>query len=154
MIYIPLKVERNYIRIDSLQNMIIEEKHSDAIPFYDRLRDYLVTDEVKNLFLIRHAETEYNMESRIGGDSGLTAKRKGAGQSLGPVFREKKYFLHFYQQQAKDNNTAEAIARKQDNCRIIALKEFDEINAGVCENMTYDEIEKKMPQVFHEREVR
>jgi len=50
MIYTPLKVERNYIRIDSLQNMIIEEKHNDVIPFYDRLRDYLVTDEVKNLF--------------------------------------------------------------------------------------------------------
>jgi len=75
MIYIPLKVERNYIRIDSLTNMIIEEKHSDAIPFYDRLRDYLVTDEVKNLFLIRHTETEYNIESRIGGDSPLNKKK-------------------------------------------------------------------------------
>jgi len=81
MIYTPLKVERNYIRIDSLQNMIIEEKHSDVIPFYDRLRDYLVTDEVRNLFLIRHTETEYNIANRIGGDSPLTKKGNGSGYS-------------------------------------------------------------------------
>ncbi|MRR17726.1 MAG: histidine phosphatase family protein, partial [Deltaproteobacteria bacterium] len=52
----------------------------------------------------------------------------------------------------RTKRTAEAIARLQDDCRIIALGEFDEINAGVCEGMTYAEIEQKMPQVFRSRE--
>lgn len=39
----------------------------------------------------------------------------------------------------------------QDNCRIFPLKEFDEINAGICERMTYEEIEKKLPQIFKKR---
>ena len=90
IIYTPLKIERNYIRIDSLQNMIIEEKHSDVIPFYERLRDYLVTDEVKNLFLIRHTETEYNVANRIGGDSPLTEKGKEQATALGQFFKKKK----------------------------------------------------------------
>src|SRR5664280_464144 len=151
MIYIPLKVERNYIRIDSLQNMIIEEKHSDAIPFYDRLRDYLVTDEVKNLFLIRHTETEYNLVNRIGGDSLLTEKGKVQAIALGLFFKKKKLSYIFTSKKMRTIDTAKVICEMQDNCRIIPLKEFDEIKAGICERMTYGEIEKNMPHVFKKR---
>ena len=152
MIYSPLKVERNYVRLDSLQNRIMEEKHTDSISLYARLRDYLVTDEVKNLFLIRHTQTEYNMENRIGGDPGLTAKGKEQAEALGHFFAGKKISYIFTSSKLRTKRTAEAIARTQDECRIIALKEFDEINAGVCEGMTYTEIEKKMPQIFRARE--
>jgi len=151
MIYIPLKVERNYIRIDSLQNMIIEEKHSDAIPFYERLRDYLVTDEVKNLFLIRHTETEYNIINRIGGDSPLTKKGKEQATALGLFFKKKKISYIFTSKKQRTIDTAKAICEIQNDCRIISLTEFDEINAGICERMTYGDIEKKMPHVFKKR---
>jgi len=151
MIYTPLKTERNYIRIDSLQNMIIGEKHSDAIPFYDRLRDYLVTDEVKNLFLIRHTQTEYNVENRIGGDPSLTPKGHRQAIALGQFFKKKKLSYIFTSRKQRTINTAQAIASFQSDCRIIPLKEFDEINAGICEKMTYENIEKKMPHIFKKR---
>jgi broad specificity phosphatase PhoE/predicted kinase len=151
MIYAPLKTERNYIRIDSLQNMIIGEKHSDAIPFYDRLRDYLVTDEVKNLFLIRHTQTEYNVENRIGGDPSLTPKGHRQAIALGQFFKKKKLSYIFTSRKQRTINTAQAIASFQSDCRIIPLKEFDEINAGICEKMTYENIEKKMPHIFKKR---
>ncbi|KQC09991.1 MAG: 6-phosphofructokinase [Smithella sp. SDB] len=151
MIYKPLKVERNYIRIDSLQNMIIEEKHSDAIPFYDRLRDYLVTDEVKNLFLIRHTESEYNIVNRIGGDPPLTENGKVQATSLGRFVRKKKISFIFTSTKQRTIDTAKIICEMQDDCRIISLQEFDEINAGICERMTYDEIEENMPHVFKRR---
>ncbi|MCX5849342.1 MAG: 6-phosphofructo-2-kinase/fructose-2,6-bisphosphatase [Deltaproteobacteria bacterium] len=151
MIYTPLKVERNYIRIDSLQNMIIDEKHSDAIPFYERLRDYLVTDEVKNLFLIRHTETEYNVANRIGGDPPLTNKGQTQAAALGRFFKGKKISYIFTSKKIRTVDTAKAICETQDDCRIISLKEFDEIDAGICERMTYEEIEKKMPHVFKKR---
>jgi broad specificity phosphatase PhoE/predicted kinase len=151
MIYTPLKAERNYIRIDSLQNMIVEEKHSDTIPFYDRLRDYLVTDEVRNLFLIRHTETEYNVANRIGGDSPLTKKGKEQAAALGLFFKKKKISYIFTSKKQRTIDTAKAICEMQGDCRIISLKEFDEINAGICEKMTYENIEKKMPHVFKKR---
>jgi broad specificity phosphatase PhoE/predicted kinase len=151
MIYTPLKTERNYLRIDSLQNMIIEEKHSDVIPFYERLRDYLVTDEVKNLFLIRHTETEYNIENRIGGDPPLTMKGRKQSLALGRFFKKKKISYIFTSSKQRTINTARVIASMQNDCRIIPLKEFDEINAGICEKMTYEDIEKKMPHVFKKR---
>lgn len=152
MIYAPLKAERNFVRLDSLQNKILQEKHMDAISLYARLRDYLVMDEVKNLFLIRHAQTQYNTQDRIGGDSGLTEKGKLQAEALGQFFARKKIAYIFTSCKLRTRKTAEAIAQKQANCRIIALKEFDEINAGVCEGMTYAEIEQHMPQVFRQRE--
>ncbi|MBN1364908.1 MAG: histidine phosphatase family protein [Syntrophaceae bacterium] len=151
MIYTPLKVERNYIRIDSLQNMIIEEKHSDVIPFYETLRDYLVTDEVKNLFLIRHTESEYNLENRIGGDSPLTAKGHKQALALGQFFKKKKISYIFTSRKIRTMDTARTICKRQDDCRIVSLKEFDEINAGICEKMTYEQIEKNMPHIFKKR---
>jgi broad specificity phosphatase PhoE/predicted kinase len=151
MIYTPLKSERNYLRIDSLQNMIIEEKHSDVIPFYERLRDYLVTDEVKTLFLIRHTETEYNVANRIGGDSKLTKKGKEQAAALGEFFKRKKISYIFTSGRVRTIDTARAISTVQDDCRIISLKEFDEIDAGICEKMTYEDIEKKLPHVFQKR---
>ena len=151
MIYTPLKVERNYIRINSLQNMIIEEKRSDVIPFYERLRDYLVTDEVKNLFLIRHTETEYNVEGRIGGDPALTLRGREQATALGRFFKKKKITYIFTSSKQRTINTAKAIASMQPDCRIIPLQEFDEIKAGICEKMTYEDIEQKLPHVFKKR---
>jgi broad specificity phosphatase PhoE/predicted kinase len=152
MIYTPLQVERNYVRLESLQNKIIEEKHTDAIPLYARLRDYLVTDEVKNLFLIRHAQTEYNVEDRIGGDPGLTQKGREQAEALGHFFARRKISYIFTSSKIRTKRTAEAIASMQKKCLIIALKEFDEINAGICEGMTYSEIEHRMPDIFRKRE--
>jgi broad specificity phosphatase PhoE len=150
-IYSPLKTERNFIRIDSLHNLIVEEKHSDVIPFYERLRDDLVTDEVRNLFLIRHTETEDNRAGRIGGDSRLTKKGRAQAEALGEFFKKKKISYIFTSGKIRTIDTAKTICAKQDDCRIISLKEFDEINAGVCENMTYEEIERTMPHVFKKR---
>jgi broad specificity phosphatase PhoE/predicted kinase len=152
MIYTPLAVERNFVRLDSLQNRIIEERHTDVIGIYARLRDYLVTDEVKNLYLIRHAQTTYNLEDRIGGDPTLTEKGKEQAEALGQFFAKKKISYIFTSSKRRTRRTAEAIAARQDTCRIISLKELDEINAGICEGMTYSEIEQHMPHVFRQRE--
>ena len=48
--------------------------------------------------------------------------------------------------------TAQLIAEEQKDCTIIPIKEFDEINAGICEGMTYKSIEKQMPQISQGRE--
>ncbi|MDI6743580.1 MAG: 6-phosphofructo-2-kinase domain-containing protein, partial [Smithella sp.] len=105
-IYSPLKTERNFIRIDSLHNLIVEEKHSDVIPFYERLRDDLVTDEVRNLFLIRHTETEDNRASRIGGDSRLTKKGRAQADALGEFFKKKKISYIFTSGKIRTIDTA------------------------------------------------
>ncbi len=152
MIYAPLKEERNYIRMDSLQHTIMEEKHIDSIPLYLWVRDFLVTDMVKNLFLIRHTETEYNVIDCIGGDPSLTERGLSQAQALGRFFSRRKISYIFTSTKQRTIQTATPIAEMQASCNIIPIKELNEIDAGVCEGMTYREIERKMPDVFHGRE--
>lgn len=152
MIYAPMTNERNYICMDSLNHRIIEERHSDSIPLYLWVRDFLVTDVVKNLFLIRHTETEYNMVDRIGGDPSLTAVGVSQAQALGRFFSRRKISHIFTSSTLRTIQTARFIAERQTDCNIFPLKEFNEINGGVCEGMTYRDIEESMPEVFKRRE--
>jgi broad specificity phosphatase PhoE/predicted kinase len=152
MIYVPPKVERNYIRIDSLYNRILDEKLIDSIPLYSRIRDFLVTDVVKNLFLIRHTETYFNVQDRIGGDPSLTPLGMEQALVLGRFFKKRKITYIFTSKKLRTFQTAEPIANLQRECTIIPLKEFDEIDGGICECMTYQEIREKMPEVYYARE--
>ena len=47
--------------------------------------------------------------------------------------------------------TAEPICRLQKDCTVIPLQEFNEINSGDCECMSYAEIRQNMPQVYRNR---
>ncbi|MDD5758484.1 MAG: 6-phosphofructo-2-kinase domain-containing protein, partial [Desulfobulbaceae bacterium] len=85
-IYEPLQEERNRIVVDSFAGRILQEQIADLVPYYDRIRDLLTTRTVKNLFLVRHGETHYNLEDRIGGDSELTEKGARQAQSLADYF--------------------------------------------------------------------
>ncbi len=150
-IYSPVKIERNFLRLNSLYNKIAEEEISDEIPYYDLIRDLLVADTVKNLFLIRHGETLFNLQNRIGGNSGLTEKGRAQAAALAQYFSAKRIPVIFTSQKKRTIQTAVPIMRQQQNCAIIPLKEFNEINSGICECMSYQEIRDRMPQVYSAR---
>ncbi len=152
IIYAPLTSERNYIRMESLKHKIIEEKHIDSIPLYLWVRDFLVTDVVKNLYLIRHTETEYNVDDRIGGDPSLTPKGVSQAQALGRFFSRRNITHIFTSSTLRTIQTAQFIAQGQTDCTIFPLREFNEINGGVCEGMTYRDIKESMLEVFQRRE--
>jgi len=149
--YAPLKKEKYFIRLDSLNNQIIQEEVADDLPFLDRIRDFLVTDIVKNLYLIRHGETYFNLENRIGGDSELTAKGKEQAGSLASYFKRMKIPMIFTSQKKRTIQTADPICRAQRECTIIPLAEFNEINSGICECMSYEEIKEQLPDVYYTR---
>jgi broad specificity phosphatase PhoE/predicted kinase len=150
-IYSPLLDETNFVKLDSLNNKILHEEVSGSIPYYDRIRDSIVTDTVKNLYLIRHGETYFNLENRIGGDSSLTEKGRQQAQALAGYFATKKIPVIFTSSKKRTMETAEPIRALQNNCTIIPLAEFDEIDGGICEGMSYDEIRQRMPNIYHER---
>ncbi len=150
-IYAPTRGERNYIRVDSLHNRIIEENVEDQIPRYSRIRDFLVTDMVKNLYLLRHGQTYFNVEDRIGGDSLLTPKGQAQADSLARFFAKKRIANIFTSQKLRTIQTADPIRQSQQDCTIVSLGEFNEIHSGICEDMTYQEIQAKMPEVYTSR---
>jgi broad specificity phosphatase PhoE/predicted kinase len=150
-IYSPLTDETNFVKLDSLNNKILHEDVSGTIPYYDRIRDSVVTDTVKNLYLIRHGETFFNLENRIGGDSSLTEKGRQQAQALARYFAAKKIPVIFTSSKKRTIETAEPIRAGQLNSTIIPLAEFDEIDGGICEGMSYDEIRQRMPDIYQQR---
>ena len=150
-IYTPLRDEANYVKLDSLNNQILEEEITIDIPLYERIRDFLVTDIVKNLFLIRHGETYFNLENRIGGDSGLTENGTAQARKLAAYFRKTRIPVIFTSGKKRAIQTAAPVKEIQEDCTIIPLAEFDEIDSGVCECMSYEEIREKRPDVYHTR---
>ncbi|MGC9325794.1 MAG: bifunctional nucleoside/nucleotide kinase/histidine phosphatase family protein [Desulfomonilia bacterium] len=147
----PLDVERNFVIMDSLQNKVLQEKLQDQLPLYSRIRDCLVTDVVKSLFLIRHTESFYNVEDRIGGDPDLTPRGIEQADALARFFHAKKVAYIFTSEKKRTIQTAERIKALQQNCTIVPLREFNEINGGICEGMSYDEIQRKMFDVYSAR---
>ncbi|OPX41154.1 MAG: 6-phosphofructokinase [Desulfobacteraceae bacterium 4484_190.3] len=152
-IYDPLGKERNFVCLDSLNNKILKEDIRDSLPYYDRIRDFLVTDSVKNLFLIRHGETYFNLENRIGGDSRLTQKGQSQAVALARYFRKKVIPVIFTSEKTRTIETAKPIKELQGHCAIIPLREFNEIDSGVCEGMSYEEIREKMPSIYASRKL-
>jgi broad specificity phosphatase PhoE/predicted kinase len=147
----PLSGERNFIKLDSLNNKIIQEEIAIDLPYHDQIRDFLVTDTVKHLFLIRHGETHFNLEDRIGGDSELTKNGWSQAKTLAQYFKKKKVPLIFTSDKKRTIQTAEPIRDQQEDCTIIPLDEFNEIDSGLCECMTYEEIELQKPQIYNAR---
>jgi broad specificity phosphatase PhoE/predicted kinase len=150
-IYQSPREEPNFIRLDSLNNQIIEECITDAIPHYDRIRDFIVTDTVKNLFLVRHGETYFNLEDRIGGDPDLTGCGRAQAERLGQYFRTRRIPYIFTSSLKRTVQTAEPISAMQRHCSLIALQEFNEIDSGDCECMSYADIRQNMPHVYSGR---
>jgi len=147
----PLSGERNFIKLDSLNNKILQEEIATDLPYHDQIRDFLVTDTVKHLYLIRHGETHFNLEDRIGGDSELTENGWSQARTLAQYFKKKKVPLIFTSEKKRTIQTSEPIRDQQEDCTIIPLEEFNEIDSGLCECMTYEEIELQKPEVYSAR---
>ncbi|MBU0482226.1 MAG: 6-phosphofructo-2-kinase/fructose-2,6-bisphosphatase [Proteobacteria bacterium] len=146
-IYEPLCEERNFILVDSFEGYILQEQLTDLIPYYDRIRDLITTRIVRNLFLVRHGETYFNQEDRIGGDSDLTENGLAQANGLAEYFAGERIPIIFTSNYKRTLQTAAPIAAKQEHCSLIALPEFNEIYAGICDGMTYGEIQEQMPEV-------
>ncbi len=151
-IYSPLSHKDNSITIDTLNNRIVRENVGAVIPYYPRIRDLLVSDWVKNLYLVRHGQTYYNLEMRIGGDSELTDIGQRQAHSLAEHFRGTPIPYIFTSTKIRTKQMATPISADQSgHCTVISLPEFDEIDAGVCEHMTYQDISQTMPNAYSER---
>lgn len=148
--YDTLSEEANFIKLDSLKNRILGERVHD-IPFYNTIRDILVSDWVRTLFLARHGESVFNVENRIGGDSPLTPKGVAQANALAEHFRAIDIPYIFISPRLRSAQTVEPLLKLKPNATVITLPELDEINVGVCDSMRYSDVRSAMPREFLKR---
>lgn len=145
------KGPENYVIVDSLNHRIITEHLLNEPPYYGLLRDLLVSDWVKGLSLIRHGETEFNRENRIGGDPRLTDKGRQQARLLAAHFRDRHISSVVTSTLRRTREMADILLEGRPEVERYALKEFDEIDAGVCDAMTYDEVRQLRPGIWESR---
>ena len=150
-IYTSPQGEGSFVRVDTLRNQILAESLPYKIPFYIRIRDVLVSDWVRELFLARHGESMFNVQGRIGGDSPLTDLGRTQAGALAAHFHNKHIPYIFTSSFRRSCETAAPICQSHPEATVIAVPELDEINAGVCDGMRYEDIRASMPEEFSAR---
>ncbi len=144
-IYVPVRDETCWMRVDAADSRILDEAPDNDLPYYAAIRDIVVSRWVRDLYLVRHGETEFNLEGRLGGDPDLTAAGRRQAERLAYHFRDKVVSYIFTSTRRRSAQTAAPLLAQCPDTPSMALAEFDEIDAGVCEGMRYEDIRTGMP---------
>jgi probable phosphoglycerate mutase len=99
--------------------------------------------------VVRHGETEWNVAARIQGyqDSPLTAKGREQAEAIGERLAREQFDVLVASDLGRAMDTARAIARRTGH-EIIPDARLRERSFGVGEGLTYEEIDKRYPNVF------
>ncbi len=147
-IYEPVGPDEKYwLCVDATANRILSENPCEGSPHYPAIRDVMVSMWVRNLYLVRHGQTQFNVEGRIGGNPPLTEKGLNQTKSLANYLQEHEIPWIFTSTRLRSHETAAPLLASRPQSACMALKEFDEIWAGDCEGMRYVDIDTNMPEV-------
>ena len=98
----------------------------------------------KIIYVSRHGQSEFNVKKLVGGNSGLTLEGKNYSKLLFNYFSDKKVKV-FTSQLKRTIQTGKYFSKTE------RFEELNEINSGICDSLTYQEIEKKYPEEFNKR---
>ncbi|KAG0301375.1 Fructose-2,6-bisphosphatase [Dissophora globulifera] len=104
----------------------------------------------RSIFFSRHGESLYNVMGKLGGDSDLSARGKQYAKSLPLLIANlgnSEQLTVWTSTMRRTIATAEHLTYPK-----LAWKALDELDAGVCDGMTYEEIEEQYPEDFANRD--
>uniref|UniRef100_A0A8C2ATN3 6-phosphofructo-2-kinase/fructose-2,6-biphosphatase 4b n=1 Tax=Cyprinus carpio TaxID=7962 RepID=A0A8C2ATN3_CYPCA len=137
--------ELSYIKIMDVGQRYLVNRVLDHIQ--SRIVYYLMNIHItpRSIYLCRHGESDLNVRGRIGGDSGLSPRGKEFAQCLGRFIQDQniKDLKVWTSQMKRSIQTAEALGVPYEQ-----WKTLNEIDAGVCEEMMYEEIQEHYPLEF------
>ena len=150
-IYNHIGKEKYWMCVDAAANRVLAEQPCESSPFYPAIREIVVSMWIESLYLARHGQTEFNVQGRIGGDPPLTARGRAQADALARHLAGKRLDWVFTSTRMRSHETAAPVLENHRDAHVMALREFDEIWAGDCENMLYSEIRENMPEVTAQR---
>ncbi|KAJ0176403.1 hypothetical protein K1T71_007582 [Dendrolimus kikuchii] len=144
-----LESEYSFMKIYDTGEKVVVHKHEGHIQ--SRIVYYLMNIHIvpRTIYLTRHGESMHNLVGRIGGDSELSPRGRQYACALGsyieqqciPGLRVWTSWMRRAIQTVKD------VKAPQER-----WKALNEIDAGICEEMTYAEIQQKYPSDFNARD--
>ncbi|XP_076840796.1 6-phosphofructo-2-kinase/fructose-2,6-bisphosphatase 2a isoform X2 [Brachyhypopomus gauderio] len=141
--------DRSFIQVINVGQRFLVNRVQDYIQ--SKIVYYLMNIHVHkhSIYLCRHGESEHNVEGLIGGDSGLSVHGKEFARALRDFVKDRRMVdLKVWTSQLKRSiQTAEALGVAYEQWKIL-----NEIDAGVCEEMSYDKIKKDYPDEYASRD--
>lgn len=141
----------SFIKLINFSSQIVLNKIDSYLK--SRIVYYIMNLHVKNryIWLSRHGESQYNLEGKIGGDASLSERGEKYAYKL--VELVNKYVPNH----DKLEVWTSTLKRTQQTAQFLPSpqkewKALDELDAGSCDGLTYDDIAKKFPEDFKARD--
>lgn len=142
----------SYVKIIDVGRQLVLNRIAGYVP--GRVVNLLMNLHVlsRPIWLTRHGQSLANVSGVLGGDEPLSAEGREYAHRLSGWLSEE------LEERGEDGvvvwtstltrtiETARALGRQS-----LAMKALDEIDAGVCDGMTYAEVERKMPEEYAAR---
>lgn len=137
--------EGSFIRVIDVGRKVIAHRIQGYVP--SRLVYFVMNLHVspRSIWMTRHGESAYNVDDRVGGDSGLSENGKRFAEALAAHVRAldlPRQGLRVWTSTLR--RTKETAARI--GVPIEEWRALDEIDAGDCDGMTYAQIREEMPR--------
>uniref|UniRef100_A0A182N9R7 6-phosphofructo-2-kinase domain-containing protein n=1 Tax=Anopheles dirus TaxID=7168 RepID=A0A182N9R7_9DIPT len=144
-----LEKDLSYMKIYNTGEKVVVHKHEGHIQ--SRIVYYLMNIHItpRTIYLTRHGESEHNLQGLIGGDSNLSDRGRRYAQALAKYIDEQQIEgLRVWTSWLK--RTIQTVADV--NAPQERWKALNEIDAGICEEMTYEDIQQRFPEEFRARD--
>ncbi len=105
---------------------------------------------------IQHGESDFNVAGRIGGDSDLSGQGQLYARALPELVAssvgDDRQLTIWTSTLKRTNQTARFLAASPKGYHKLEWKALDELDSGVCDGLTYKEIEDRYPEDFKARD--
>lgn len=154
-VYETLQRDENvrYIKILNVGRQIVANRITGFVPA--KIMFFLSNLHItpRPIYLVRHGQSEYNVEDRIGGDSPLTEDGHEFARRLKDFITKEipnseDELCVWSSTMKRAVQTSESIPCVQ----YIRWRTMEELNGGICDGMSYDEIASSMPDEFQARQ--
>lgn len=139
----------SYMKIYNTGEKVVVHKHEGHIQ--SRIVYYLMNIHItpRTIYLTRHGESDHNLRGLIGGDADLSARGQAYAKALAKYIDQQKMDgLRVWTSRLKRAiQTVADVPAPQER-----WKALNEIDAGICEEMTYENIQRKFPEEFASRD--
>ncbi|KAK3680874.1 6-phosphofructo-2-kinase-domain-containing protein [Podospora appendiculata] len=142
-----------YLKIMNVGKQVIINRIQDYLQ--SRIVYYLMNLHIRprSVWLSRHGESMLNLEGRIGGDAGLSYRGDEYARKLPQLVLESvgsdRPLTVWTSTLKRTINTARHLPPHYNQ---LQWKALDELDAGVCDGMTYQEISDMYPEDFQARD--
>ncbi|KAE8137881.1 HbrB-domain-containing protein [Aspergillus pseudotamarii] len=145
-----------YVKLINVGSTVIINQIKDYLS--SRLVYYIQNLHIKprSIWLSRHGESEYNLTGKIGGDSNISPRGEAYARALPGLLKKSGVppntkIVIWTSTLRRTIQTARHLAAET-GYEKLEWKALDELDSGVCDGLTYEQIAEKYPEDFAARD--